>query len=282
MFRRNHNECSEGMSRGVVIVRTPSACAPICFWVVSGNICFAGSASCRKDADMTITENTTLKELIEMLGSVSKAGKTPTSKALREEADLLCSGEGCMVFTNGYGIYENGIGRTVLWIPSCISFTYHFDKLKEEEKKDLRETDTLPEGFLESLPWYMALTVVGDHRVEDNVMNRRQGGRKGSKDYKSQDDDDQDDSMVEAMEEAYEKEFFWKEEHVGENPESIFIRKETRAQMLAEMTQKQREVFILYYQQGYTQQEIAEMLHLSRTTVEDRLEGALKKAKKML
>ena len=33
-----------------------------------------------------ITENTTLAELISILGPVTKAAKTPTSKALKEEA----------------------------------------------------------------------------------------------------------------------------------------------------------------------------------------------------
>ena len=230
---------------------------------------------------MTITENTTLKELINILGSIEKEDKTPTCKALREGEEPLCSEDGCTVYKNGYAVYENGTGRTVVWIPTCISFTYRFTPLKESEKNYFCETETLPEGLLESLPWYMALTVVGDHRVEENSMNRRQGSRKGSKDYKSQDDGDQDDSMVDAVEKSYDKEYTWREEHVGENPESIFIRKEMRAQMLSEMTDKQREVFILYYQQGYTQQEIADLLGISQKAVDYRLDGALKKVKRI-
>jgi len=231
---------------------------------------------------MNITENTTLKELIEALGAVEKAPKTPTSKKLREEAgEPLAACEGCIVYANGYGVYENETGRTVVWIPSCVSFTYHFDKLKDSEKNHMRETDTLPEGLLETLPWFMAMTVIGDHRVEDNAMNRRQGSRKGSKDYRADDDGDRDGDAEEAVEQQYEKEYTWRDSRVGENPESIFIREETRREMLANMTDKQREVFILYYQYGYTQQEIADKLMVDQTSVRDRLNGALKKVKKM-
>ena len=231
---------------------------------------------------MQITENTTLKELIESLGTVTKAEKTPTTKKLREEggapiADMM----GCLVYANGYGVYDNGTGRTVMWIPSCVSFTYHFDKLRENEKLYLNETDTLPEGLLESMPWFAALTLIGDHRVEANSMNRRQGSRTGSKDYRSQDDGDRDGDAEEAVEEQYNKEYTWREEHVGENPESVFIRKETRQEMLSSMTEKQREVFVLYYQYGYTQQEIADKLGIDQTSIRDRLDGALKKVKKL-
>ncbi len=78
-------------------------------------------------------------------------------------------------------------------------------------------------------------------------MNRRQGSRKGSKDYRADDDGDRDGDAEEAVEQQYEKEYTWRDSRVGENPESIFIREETRREMLANMTDKQREVFILYF-----------------------------------
>ena len=46
------------------------------------------------------------------------------------------------------------------------------------------------------------------------------------------------------------------------------------------LTDKQKEVMILYYREGYTQAEIAEMLGLGRRTVSDRIEAALKKIRK--
>lgn len=229
---------------------------------------------------MNITENTTLRELINILGDVEKAGKTPTSKALRDAGEPLADMQDCHVYANGYAVYDNGCGRTVMWIGSCVSFTYHFDKLKENEKSYLNETESLPDGFLESLPWFMALAIVGDHRIEANAMNRRQGGRRGSKDYRT---DDYGDHAGEAEEkESYRRNYFWNCGHIGESPEAAYIRVETRREMLSCMTDKQREVFVLYYQKGYTQQEIAEMLGITKQSVSERLEAALKKAKKLV
>ena len=63
----------------------------------------------------TITDNTTLGELLAILGDVTKTGKTPTSKTLREEAgEPIASEERCMVYANGYAVYDNGSGRTVV------------------------------------------------------------------------------------------------------------------------------------------------------------------------
>ena len=219
--------------------------------------------------DTIITRNTTLGELIEILGPVTREAKTPTSKALREEAgeliasspDPLGYGDGILVYSNGYAVYDNGSGRTVVWVPACTSFTYYFDKMKESEKGgEIKETCELPEGLLESQPWTIAITLIGDHRVEQNSMNRRQGGRKGTKDYNADDNGDKDGDAEEAVKDSYRNEYNWREDQVGEDPETIYIRKETRREMLESMTEKQREVFILYYYYGYKQQEISEML----------------------
>ena len=230
----------------------------------------------------TINENTTLGELISILGPVSKAKKTPTSKKLREEAgEPIATDECCTVYASGYAVYDNGSGRTVVWVPSCTSFTYYFDPMKESEKGgDIKQNIDLPEGFLESQPWVLALTLIGDHRVEQYSMNRT-GSRTGTKDYDSDDNGDKDGDAEDALEKSYRNEYNWREDRIGEDPLTIYIRKETRREMLESMTEKQREVFILYYQYGYTQQEIAEMLGSARTTIMHRLEDAVKKVKKV-
>ena len=229
----------------------------------------------------TITGNTTLGELIDIIGPVNKATKTPTSRKLREEGgELLVECDGILVYANGYAVYNNGSGRTVVWVPDCVSFTYHFNPLKPNEKTyGISETYDLPKGFLESQPWMLALTLVGDHRVEQNSMNRRQGGRKGTRDYNADENGDKDGDAEEAVEDSYENEYSWREAQIGEDPESIYIRKETRREMLERMTKKQREVFIFYYYYGYKQQEIADMLGTARTTIMHRLDAAVKKAK---
>ena len=113
---------------------------------------FAGSASCGKDAKMeninvigstvpAITTETTLGELLAILNLGEKPHDTPTPKMLRETAgdpvavspDPLGYGDGCKVYANGYAVYDNGSGRTVVWLPDCTSFTYYFVKPKESE-----------------------------------------------------------------------------------------------------------------------------------------------------
>ena len=229
-----------------------------------------------------ITENTTLGELISILGAVTRAEKTPTSRKLREEAgEPIAVNEEILVYANGYAVYDNGSGRTVVWVPSCTSFTYYFDKMKESEKGgEIKESFELPEGLLESQPWPIAVTLIGDHRVEQNSMNRT-GSRTGTKDYDSDDNGDKDGDAEDAVEKSYQNEYNWREDRVGEDPETIYIRKETRREMLENMTEKQREVFILYYKYGYNQYEIADMLGLDQTSVRDRLNGAIRKVKKI-
>ena len=227
----------------------------------------------------TLNHESTLADLIAFIGEVKKAEKTPTPKKLAESGSAVIAEEtGCLVYACGYAVYDNGSGRTVMWLPDCVSFTYYFDEATDAEKGVIPDKDALPEGMLETLPWVMAVTLIGDHRIEANSMNRT-GSRTGTKDYDSDDNGDKDGDAEDAADKSYEKEYVWREDRIGENPEAIFIRKETRREMLESMTDKQREVFLLYYYDGFKQRQIAEMLGISRDSVNDRLEGALKKVK---
>ena len=238
--------------------------------------------------EINITENTTLGELLKLLNLGEKPHEIPTPKKLRENAgnpvafypesgSVPVQNVECTVYSNGFAVYDNGSGRTVLWLPDCTSFTYVFAKPKASEKGMMPYKEEIPDEMLESLSWFTAVTLIGDHRVENNLMNRK-SSRKGAKDY---DTDDYGDKCGEAVEEEYRDEFFWNEGRFGENPLDALIRKERNAAMLAVMTDKQREVFLLYYKEGYTQQQIADMLGVDQTSVRDRLDGVLKKIKKI-
>ena len=212
----------------------------------------------------TVTDNTTLGELLAILNLGDKPHETPTPKMLRETAGApIATEERCTVYAN-----------------SCTSFTYHFDALKESEKGgEVKETAELPEGLLVSLPWPVAVSLIGDHRVEANMMNRM-GSRTGTKDYDSDDNGDKDGDKEDAMEKSLRSEYFWREGHFGENPEDACIRKETLQEMLDGMTDNQREVFVLYYKCGYTQPEIAAQLCITKQSVNERLRSALERAKR--
>ena len=232
----------------------------------------------------TVTSGITLGDLIAALHLSEKQHDMPTPKALRETAgDPVAVANGILVYGNGYAVYDNGSGRTVIWLPDCLSFTYYFNPMKDSEiGGEIKQTCDLPEGMLESLPWPIAVTLIGDHRIEGLAMQRK-GDRKQNKSL-IRGDNEEGDALdgLEEKEDSLRKEYSWREDRFGESPESVYIRKETREEMLASMTDKQREVFVLYYQYGYTQQEIADMVGISKQSVNERLEGALKKAKKRI
>ena len=232
-------------------------------------------------SNCTLNHESTLADLLAYIGEVKKAEKTPQPKKLAESGSTVIAEEtGCLAYSCGYAVYDNGSGRTVMWLPDCVSFTYYFDEATDAEKGIIPNKDTLPDGLLEMLPWVMAVTLIGEHRIEANSMNRT-GSRSGTKDYDSDDNGDKDGDAEAALEKTYEKAYVWREDRIGESPETIFIRKETRREMLESMTDKQREVFTLYYYDGLKQREIAERLGISRDSVNDRLECALKKVKKL-
>ena len=228
----------------------------------------------------TLYAGASLRNLIDTLGPVKKAEKTPTSRKLREEAGTpIITTDAILIYACGYAVYENESGRTVMWVPGCTNFTYYFGQLKESERKYQNQNDTLPEGMLEELPWEMVLTLIGDHRIEANSLNRA-GSRAGRQYFECGDDGDKDDDPEEAVERSFCKEYAWREDRIGEDPETIYIRKETREEALASMTDKQRAVFRLYYEEGYRQREIAEILGIAHQTVSRLLDKALTRIKK--
>lgn len=227
---------------------------------------------------LDITAKTTLGELLTRLNLGDKP-KVPTPKMLFETAgEPIADINGCTLFRNGFAIYKNCTGRTVVWLPYCKSFTYYFDKLKDSEKDTLKEIAALPEGYLESQSWIIAVTLIGDHRIESNSMNRT-GSRKDTADFSSKDNGDKDDAIEKAMADPFRRAFNWYDGRIGENPQDAVERRETREEMLAAMTDKQREVFIMYYRDGMTQEQIAGVLDVSKMSVNERLRYALVKAK---
>ena len=159
---------------------------------------------------ITVTNKTTLGELLSILDLAEKSGKTPTPRELFETAgEPIAETNDCTLFRNGFAIYQNITGRTVVWLPYCKSFTFYFNKLRDSEKDSFRESYELPDGFLAAQPWILAVTLIGDHRIEANSMNRT-GSRRDTTDYDSADNGDKDGDSEAAMEKTYEKEYVWR------------------------------------------------------------------------
>ena len=229
--------------------------------------------------NITVTEETTLREVLEIIGAVARAEKTPTAKGLREKKNkdgtveqiqpLAETADGdCKVYANGYAVYSNDTGTTVLWLADCCSFTYQFDGLKDKEKDYIAQRSTVGEYILGSHPWFMAVMLRGDHQVERNSMDRK-GDRRGQNKNISL------DYVTEEEEEAAE----WNPGYRFESPERALLRKEMLREQLGKLTDRQREVFLLYHQCGYTQQEIAEMLGITQKAVDFRLDAAERKVR---
>lgn len=100
--------------------------------------------------------------------------------------------------------------------------------------------------------------------------------------YDSYDYDDKHYVDEEIVKDPYRGVFFWNDGRFGENPLDALIRQERNREMLSVMTDKQREVFLLYYKEGYTQQQIADMLGLTKQSVSERLSTATHRVKKFL
>ena len=265
-----------------------------------------GTNEVNETKELTITENTTLGELLRLLNLGEKPCETPTPKKLRENAgkpvafypmsdysgstdltdlnDLSYSNTaalniGCIVYSNGFAVYDNGSGRTVLWLPDCTSFTYVFTRPKAAEEGKLPYKEQISDETLESLSWFTAVMLIGDHRVESNILNRK-SSRKGSRAYDVDDCGDKCGKIEAAIEDSYMEKFFWAEGRFGENPLDALIREERYNEMLEVLTDKQRTVFRLYYKEGYTQQQIAEMMGCVVSMVNKHLSVSLKKLNK--
>jgi RNA polymerase sigma factor (sigma-70 family) len=65
-----------------------------------------------------------------------------------------------------------------------------------------------------------------------------------------------------------------------ETPEEAFWRKEAERERRAALTEKQREVYELYYEKGFNEIEIGHILGISRSAVRDRMECIRQKLRK--
>lgn len=224
-----------------------------------------------------ITVKTTFGELLNMLGLTvgqKKEGKTPKRATLLAESGTpIVENQYIKVFHNGYALYESGYGKySVLWLPYCTHFTYHFNKLRDTEKDYLKENDNLPDGMLELTKWSAVIALFGEERITQK-LNRGFGSCDAA-----ENDADSEEKYEEAKDEDEIGEYFdWYDEPLGVDPLLAVIRREAREKMLAILTDKQREVFVLYYKYGVSQREIAEYLGINQKAVSDRLKYAMKK-----
>lgn len=225
----------------------------------SQNEAFTGSGTCRNLDGMT------LNEVIGILGSISRLACVPKITALKNSASVVIREDNCEIYSNGYVVYSNETGRTIMFIKDCRSYTYHFDRLTDAEKQYQKQEETV--DGLGKLPWMTAITVCGDHRIENNSMNRT-GSRYGSRTRETDDDI------------CAESDGCWQGACRFPDPEEAVIRKETQEEKLNSLTEKQRKFYVLKHYYGYTQEEIAELYQEKRSSVQGVLRNAGRRLQK--
>lgn len=224
--------------------------------------------------------------------TMEKAKRRPGSEQLRQNHRMIAQipvGEGsCEVYDCGYALFDNGDRKTVLWVPDATRAAQYYCPLTYDERyrqehaadydfeEDLDrwavaegtefEEDRLDAAQLGEMPWYLAVVIAGENSIERNLAHPRTAR-----------------TVSDAVKmEEYEgnKSYCWCCGSHFPNPEDEYIRKETEAERRAAMTDKQREVYEMYYEDHMTQTEIAEQLGISQKAVDYRLEGIEKKMKK--
>ena len=200
----------------------------------------------------------TFRQLREIVGN-GAGYKTPTARQLRESGEEPVAvreigPDGSLsVYPGGYAVYSNGSGTTVVSIGECGEYTYQF-----HDGEDGLPTES--RLLLDGDDWSIAVALKGEEQIEANLMNRK-GDRKGSRQY----EDDWEHIRV--------------EEEVPDVLDAI-IQMDMLSELLACLTERQREVVTAYCFDGLTQQQIADKLGVSHQAVDNILKQALKKIKK--
>lgn len=207
-------------------------------------------------------------------GTLQKAKRRPGAVQLRTSVPRIAvieTGKGGLleVFNNGYAIYDNGNRKVVLWVPDCGSATYYFTGLRDNEKEYLNQSSEIGLDVLGDLPWYNALIIAGENRIEYNMDHPKSKGNTS----------DFDIADVDTKPATH-----WVGACHFDSPEEAYLKKEAaeekRKEIRKSLSIKQNEVFWLYYEEEHTVEEIANRLGVSFQAVAERLKSGRKNLKK--
>ena len=217
------------------------------------------------------SEYVTVEESVTVKNELKKMERRPGASQLwnnfhRVAVKKIESGGRVDVYENGYAVYDNGNRRTVVWVPDCGSKTYYFAPLREADKGRIKQKDTVGEDVLGSIPWYHAIVIAGEDSIEWNIDHPKSTGTVSEYD--------------DVIEYGLANHACQMCSHI-ETPEEAFWRREAEREKMEVMTEKQWEVYNLYYIEGYTQREIANKLGITQKAVDCRLDGAEKKLKNL-
>ena len=262
---------------------------------LNGNVTIQNNSSAEETFKGLLDNTASFMDLLACLrdhagndNELVKAKRCPGSEQLRSGHTLIAQitvGEATIeVYENGYGIFDNGDRKTVVWVPDCPKAARYYypatydEKCKEERRlrgEDYEddpdccivkgtepEEDKLDEEQLAEMTWYLAVVIAGENRIEQNLEHPISSGSRSDRYH-----DDLDSTGR----------YSWSCGARFQNPEEAVLYKEEQAERCADLTEKQQEVYRYYYEEEYTQEEIADMLGISHQAVCERLESVRKK-----
>lgn len=213
-----------------------------------------------------LNDKLTLRELLAMISSTAGVS-IPTAKALRTSGEPIAvyavPNFSISVYPSGFALAVSYKRTTVVRVDECGN--YNYDTLHSELancKKSATPSHIGMDVFWDQ-PWPIRVTPTAEDQLE-----RNNNGAAWSKICLHPD--------VAADVKEYNRSIH------GESIEDMAIAKMAKEEMLERLTDKQREAYILYYDEGYTMEEIGGMLGISRDAVKDRLHGAVQKARKYM
>ena len=186
----------------------------------------------------------TLKDLLEQLKGLKRLAVKPSACQLARQyrKPVAVSPNGRVkAWPNGYASYHTQEGETVVWVDGCRRYSFGEDAYGKKPAP-------LTEDQLLSFPWYVAVALIGEDAVSENVMSRK-GDRPGNRSEARGERDSLEQEEAER----------WKGGTRYETPECAVIRKEVIRQMLGRLSPRQREVTILSDKYGYSKAEVARL-----------------------
>ncbi|HIS55130.1 MAG TPA: sigma-70 family RNA polymerase sigma factor [Candidatus Fimimorpha excrementavium] len=193
----------------------------------------------------------TLQDLKWIAKEPKTGKKVPSARYLLEQGEQIVSMENgggvqLLVFREGYALYRVGKYTTVFPIHSCGNYCYENDGQKICVDAD----------FFEGKEWYVRLLLEGEDRL---AKNREAYHKERVVSYH-----------------AVSEEWFFLTSPVLPPLEQL-IEKEKILELMSLLTERQRDIVILYFYYGETQWEIANALGVSQPTVSQTLMTALRR-----
>ena len=214
----------------------------------------------------SFNDKLTLRELLTMLSSTAGVS-IPTAKALRTSGEPLAvyavPNFSISVYPSGFALAVSYKRTTVVRVDECRD--YNYDTLHESLvncKKSATPSHIGFEVFLDAA-WPVRVTMTAEDRLKEN---NDLAARRAISEH----------PQIAADVQQYNR---WLH---GESVENQAFGRMMKEEMLERLTDKQREAYALYYDEGYTMDEIGGVLGISKDAVKYRLHGAVRKIHKYM